>query len=145
MLAGFPPGACRVVASCASHDVAYVLLDTAPTGWRYLYGVNVERRGGVWTEGSSGNGSGWSRVDPDEELGTLTLWDDAPQGADRVRARFNGELFETPIQNGAYLFVWWNIVCPDDWPRLEAFRIAGAWIPAGRWPLVDHGHPLNVD
>ena len=127
VLSGFPRDAVRVVASRQSADAAYVLLDTNPKGWRYLYGINCERVNRRWTEGSSGNGSGWARLE--EDLGTLTLWEDVTSDADRARASFAGELFETAVEDGVYLFAWWNVPCPDDkWPRLEALRVRGEWL-----------------
>ena len=115
------------MASRQSADAAYVLLDTNPKGCRYLYGINCERVNGRWTEGSSGNGSGWARLE--EDLGTLTLWDEVASDADRARASFAGELFEAAVQAGVYLFAWWNVPCPDDkWPRLEALRVRGEWL-----------------
>jgi hypothetical protein len=105
-----------------------VLLDTNPKGWRYLYGINCERVDGRWNEGNSGNGSGWSRMGLEEDLGTLTLWGDVTAGADRARASFAGEQFETAVEDGVYLFAWWRVPCPDaKMPRLEALRVGGKW------------------
>ncbi len=128
-LFGFPLGAVHIVASRQADDVAFVLLDASPHGWRYLYGVNCERVDGQWTEGGSGNGPGWSEIGPNGSLGTLTLWGEVTRDADRIRARFDGQPFETTVDDGVYLFVWWSIPCPEDqWPRLEALRVRGEWV-----------------
>ena len=133
-LRGFPSSAgCRVVASRAHDSVGYVLLDTGPVEHPYQYGVNCIREAGGWREGNSSNGPGWSLIDGDADLGTLTLWDDAPRGADRVRAVFSGQVVEVPVEHGVYLAVWWNV--PNEHfepPRLEAFRIGGTWVPPAR-------------
>src|SRR5262245_20553470 len=79
-------------------DAAYALFDTGPPEHPYLYGVHYERRNGLWDETISTNGSGWSRTGGlDETSGTLTMWDEAPTGADRVRVEFDGESREEPV------------------------------------------------
>ena len=128
-LDGFPRHLCHVVASRVNGDIAYVLLNTGSHARPYLYGAHCERIDGAWHEGHSSNASGWSKIGSDDDRGTMTLWDDAPPYADRARAKFNGESREAPVENGAFLFVWWNVGCPEDWPELEAFRIAGRWEP----------------
>lgn len=80
-MGGFPPKYCRVVASRVRGDDAYVLLDTGSDGNPYLYGVNCTRRDGHWCEGGSSNGPGWSQAGPDDLLGTLVVWDEAPPDA----------------------------------------------------------------
>ena len=114
--------------------MGYGLFDTGPIGQPYLYGVNYERRDGKWSEGSSGNGPGWSQVGPVDGLGTWTVWDEAPPGADAVRSEFNGHLSEEPVTAGFYLAAWWEVPCEDDSsPRVTAFRINGEWIPVPEW------------
>ncbi len=116
-----------MVAIRTEGDAAYALFDTGPEERPYLYGVNYERRDGLWLEGASGNGPGWSQVGADEELGTLAVWGEAP-GADRVRVEFGGESREEPVSSGAYLAVWWNVRCPPVlWLRASAFRVDGEW------------------
>lgn len=128
-IAEFPPEHCRVVRCETSGDDAYVLLDAGPPTAAYLYGANCRRDGGGWFETASGNGSNWAPCDEDGELGTLALWDSAPSGAEAVRAEFNGEMVEDSVRNGAYLFVWWRVPCPDplEWPRVNAVRTTEGW------------------
>jgi hypothetical protein len=128
-MAGFPAKYCRVVASRVEGEDAYVLLDTGSDGRPYLYGVNCSKRDGGWLEGGSGNGPSWSQAGPDDLLGTLVIWGDAPAEAEMVRAWFDGGAIEEPVNNGVYLAVWWRTRCPEEsWPRVEAFRIGDVWI-----------------
>jgi len=128
---GFPPEHCRVIASRVNGDEAYVLLNTGSSAQPYLYGVNCHRENGRWFEGGSGNGPGWAQTGQDPEVGTLSLWDDAPPGAEMVRVEFEGDLIEEPVREGAYLIVWWRVPPPRDWPRVTGFRIAGHWGSSG--------------
>jgi hypothetical protein len=129
VLAGFPPGAVRIVAVRAQGDDAYVLLDTRPGGPSYLYGVTCMREADGWVEGSSSNGGGWRHTDPDTDLGMLVVWDEAPAGADRVRVAFGEDVHEEPIEHGVYLSAWWRIPCPEDaWPDAVGFRVGGQWV-----------------
>jgi hypothetical protein len=129
--ASFPTGFCRVIATREHVDAGYVLFDTGPIGQPYLYGVNYERRDGQWSEGNSGNGPGWSQVGPDPELGTATIWDVAPPGADKVRVEFESEVREDAVTQRVYLVVWWGVPCPEgSGPRATAFRINGDWVRA---------------
>lgn len=131
-MAGLPPAHCRVVASASEGADGFVVLDTGPPEYRYLYAVSVERQDGGWAEGSSGNAVGWTATDRDRELGTLAAWDEAPADADRVRVAFGGEVREAPVANGVYLVAWWRVPCPaDDWPRAVAFRVGDAWVAVG--------------
>jgi hypothetical protein len=131
VVAGFPAGAVRVVASRTHGDDAYVLLDTRPGGPPYLYGVHCGRGPAGWVEGSSNNAGGWGVVDLDAGLGTLVLWDDAPPGADRVRVAYGADEREEAVERGGYLAAWWRVPCPEeDWPRAIAFRVGGRWVPA---------------
>ena len=128
-LAGMARG-CTVLASASEGDDGYVLLDAGTESHRYPYGVDVYRRNGRWYEGSSSNGSGWSSVTDDvlgTNLGTLTIWGDAPDGADLVRVAYRASRVEAPVQNGAYLAVWWRQPAIDDFPFVEAVRINGEW------------------
>lgn len=122
----------RVVASRTEGDLAYVLLDAGSAGQPYLYGVNCYRRDGHWYEGSSGNGGGWSATDPDGDLGTWSLWNDVSRDTDRVRVEFRDEVSEHPVDDGAYLVVWFNqpshIV-----PWVTALRVNGTWVPQLDW------------
>ena len=123
----FSKGSCRVVATRVHGDAAYVLLDAGPAGKPYLYGVNCERQNGRWSERSSSNGPGWSRLGPDTSLGTLTIWGQAPPvlRADRARVEFEGEVREEPVTNGVYLSVWWNVPSPQPsrFPRVSGFLV----------------------
>ena len=51
-----------------------------------------------------------------------------PAGADMVRVECGGEEIEELVTQGAYLLVWWRVRSPVDWPRITAFRLAGAWV-----------------
>jgi hypothetical protein len=131
VLADFPPGAVRVVAVRAHEDDGYVLIDTRPDGPPYLYGVQCTREASGWVEGSSSNGGGWRPSDPESELGTLVIWDDAPPGADRVRVAFGPEVHEEAVEHGVFLSAWWRVPCPEGtWPRAIQFRVAGHWVEA---------------
>lgn len=123
-----PPNSCRVVASRAHGDDAYVLLDTGPAGQPYLYGVHCSRHRGGWIGGASANGPGWGQAGPDPRLGTLVAWGLAPEGADAIRLEFAGAMVEVPITDIAYLAVWWRVPCPEfDWPTVEDTRVGGRW------------------
>jgi hypothetical protein len=131
----FPAAHCRIVASRVQGNAAYVLLDTGPPEYMYLYGVNCVREAGGWRDSITGNGPGWAIAQPEEDVGTLSLWSEAPPGADRVRVEFEGRVTEEPIENGTYLAVWWNVPFSDeDWPRVLGFRMNGQWSagPSGR-------------
>jgi hypothetical protein len=134
---GFPDAHCRVVATLVSGDDAYVLLDTGEPGYPHLYGGCVARENGGWRDGTSSNGPGWTRTgSPDDDLGTLVIWDEAPEGADHVRVSFRGETRVVPVTNGVYLAAWWRLPCPEgEFPRVEAFRVRGRWEPAESWEL----------
>ena len=130
----FPTECCRLIALLEHDNAGYGLFDTGPIGQPYLYGVNYERRDGVWSEGTSGNGPGWSQVGPDDGLGTWTVWDEAPPGADAVRLEFDGEGREEAVTTGFYLAAWWGVPCKDDVsPHVTAFRINGEWVPVPDW------------
>jgi len=127
----FPAKYCRVAASRVEVDDAYVLLDTGSDGHPYLYGVNCSQRDGRWLESGSSNGPGWSQAGPDDRLGTLVVWGEAPPDAEMVRLAFEGTAIEERVNNGVYLAVWWRTRCPEEsWPRVEGFRIRGMWIQA---------------
>lgn len=129
-LSSFPAAHCRVAASLAEGDDAYVLLDTGPAGAPYLYGGTAIRQEGGWVEGTDGNGPGWTLADPDRGLGTASAWGQAPEGANRVRIAFGGELREVAVAGGVYLAAWWRVPFPERLPRAEGFRIGGRWVPA---------------
>lgn len=127
-LDGFPAAHARVVACATAGDDAYVLLDTGPAEQPYLYGSCLTRDDDGWREVASGNGPGWTLTDPERELGTAVVWDEAPEGADRVRAVLHGQVWEAGVSNGVYLVAWWRVPA-DHHPQIEAFRIHGRWIP----------------
>ena len=126
-MTGFPEAHCRVVTSRVLGDDAYVLLNTGSSTRPHLYGVNCARKNGQWFERGSADGPGWEQTGHDPDVGTLSLWGDAPDGADAVRVAFGGDLIDEPIRDSAYLVVWWRVRQPSDWPRVIGFRIAGAW------------------
>jgi hypothetical protein len=127
-MVGFPPAYCRVVAARVHGDDACVLLNTGSPGQPYLYEVHCLRRNGRWFDNGSGNGPCWHQIGDDPELGTLTVWDDAPEGASALRAEFEGVIVDEPVRDGAYLFVWWRVPCPEDeWPRLVAMLTPSGW------------------
>jgi hypothetical protein len=130
---GFPEKYCRIVASCAHGDDAYVLIDSGSDERPYLYGVYCSRKGGGWDEMGSSNGGGWSQAGPDLLLGTAVAWDEALPGAEAVRLEFEGVVQEVPVKAGAYLAAWWRVPCPNETgPRIDAYRINGEWIPVER-------------
>lgn len=128
----FPPQYVHVVASCSDGRDAYVLLDTGSPGQPYLYGVNCHFRDGLWVEGGSGNAGGWSRTDEHEPLGTISIWDEAPAGADLARVEFEGEIVEVPVVEGVFLTVFFRRPLTDSFSRNVAFRPAGEWKPEDR-------------
>jgi len=121
---GFPPQYCRVIASRVRGDLAYVLLDTHPEGWRYLYGSHCYRQNGKWGEISSSNGGGWHQAGDDPDVGTFALWGEAPPGAIAARVRFAEEITEEPLTDGVYLVVRWAVPSDVEWPGLIGFRFA---------------------
>ena len=130
---GFPAEHCRVLAVDADGDDAFVVLDTGPTEYRYLYSGTVERVGDGWIGGIDSNGGGvrWTRTDEEREVGVVVLTDEAPPGSDAVRASWRGHERESLVRNGVYLLTWWQEPFPEDsWPKTVAFRIAGRWVEA---------------
>ena len=126
-MTGFPEAHCRAVASRVRGDDAYVLLNTGSRTQPYLYGVNCTRRHGRWLESGSSDIPGWEQTGHDPDVGTLSFWGEATNGAEAVRVAFEGDLIDEPVREGAYLLVWWRVPQPSEWPRLVAFRIGGAW------------------
>src|SRR5262245_16956690 len=124
----FPEKHCRLMAVREHGDFAVALFDTRPTAEPYLYEVHYERQDGRWSEGGSSNGSGWHSLDPESGLGVVTGWDEAPEGADKVRAELAGHLAEENVTDGIYLFVWWDVPAPSH-AEVTAFRINGQWVP----------------
>lgn len=123
---GFPPKYCRPLATRVNGDDAYVLLNTGSSAQPYLYGVSCHRRNGRWFEGGSSNMGGGFESD-ESAIGTLSVWDEAPVGADMVRIEFDGQIFEEPVVERGYLMVWWSVPEPRIWPYASAFRINGRW------------------
>ncbi len=127
-LNGFQGAPARVVASSAGEDDAYVLLDINATGCRSLYGVNCHRRAGVWEEGNTANGPGWSQRSLDSPLGTLAFWGETLVNADRALIALNRDTVEVPVNEGVFLATWWSV--PDGvfgFPFLAAVRVEGEW------------------
>ena len=125
----FPRQSCSVVAARTEGDDAYVLLNTGTREQPYLYGVNCSRKAGGWHEGGSGNGPGWAQAGPDLDLGTLSVWGDAPAGATRVRIALNGDVVEAPVTEGAYLAVWWRVPATGQSVQVIEFNVGERWIP----------------
>lgn len=132
-MAGFPAAHCRVLAVDLDGKDAFVVLDTGPAGYRYLYGGTVERTEGGWVGGCDGNGGavGWTLTDSDRRLGVVALWDDAPPGADAVRVKWRDDERDEAVRNGVYLVTWSRETDPKlSLPRVIAFRVGGRWLPA---------------
>jgi hypothetical protein len=53
---GFPAAHCRVLAVDLNGEDGFVVLDTGPEDYRYLYGGTVKRVDGGWVGGCDGNG-----------------------------------------------------------------------------------------
>jgi hypothetical protein len=132
----FLPEYCSVAAARTEGDDAYVLLDTGPSGRPYLYGVHCHRTHTRWFEGASSNGPGWSQTGHDPDLGTLSCWNDVPTDVDCIRVAFDGTSIDQPVQNPAYLVVWFRVPCPVHWPRVIAIRLKGHWETASDLGLV---------
>jgi hypothetical protein len=58
----------------------------------------------------------------------VTLWDEAPRDTDRVRAEFQGKVFEEATEGGTYMFTWWDV--PFSTAQTIAFRTKGEWVRA---------------
>ena len=127
-MVGFPPKYCRPIAIRVNGNDAYVLLNTGSSTQPYLYGVSCHRENGRWLERGGANGPGWEQTGHDPDVGTLSLWGDAPAGAQIVRADFDGQVVEESVVEGAFLVVWWCVPLPAICPRVTAFRIAGHWV-----------------
>lgn len=125
--ASFPPDSCRVVTVEEHGGAGFALFDTRPSSEPYLYEVHYHRQEGLWSEGSSSNGPGWHRIDPKTNLGVVTIWGDAPPGADRVRFDLMGETLEDAVSNDVYVFVRWDMICPATPAEATYFRVAGEW------------------
>jgi hypothetical protein len=133
---GFPPQYCHVVAARVDGDHACVLLDTGSPGQPYLYEIHCRCRNGRWCDDGSSNGSGWHQIGDDPELGTLTVWGDAPEGVSAVRVEFQAVIVDEPVRDGAYLFVWWRLPCPEEeWPRILAILTASGWKDSNEFEL----------
>ena len=126
--ASFPPDSCRLLAVREHGDAAVALFDTRPSSEPYFYEVHYDRTNGRWSEGSSGNGPGWHRLDPNSDIGVATVWEEAPPGAERVRAELGGQGVDEEVLNGVYFLVWWNV--PLSHPQVTAFRVNGDWCRA---------------
>jgi hypothetical protein len=132
-MSGFPAEHCRVLASASQGDAAFVVLDTGPAEYRYLYAGTVRRAPDGWVDGTSSNGpsAGWTLTDWEQDLGVAYLYDEAPAGADRVRATLGPDVRETAVTEGIYLVTWWGIPNRDRrTPATVAYHIAGDWVPA---------------
>ena len=127
---GFPAAHCRVLAVDLDGKDGFVVLDTGPADYRYLYGGTVEYVEGGWVGGCDGNGGavGWTLTDSERDVGVVALWDDAPP--DAVRVAWRGQEREAPVRNGVYLVTWWREPDPmNAWPHVIAFRSGGQWVP----------------
>ena len=127
---GFPPAHCRVIAADIDGDDGFVMLDTGPAEYRYLYGGTVKRVESGWEGGpdSNGGGIGWTITDWDQDLGVVYVCDEVPSDIDSVRVTWRGEEREVPVRNGVYLVTWWREQYPEgEWPRATSFRNRGRW------------------
>jgi hypothetical protein len=62
----------------------------------------------------------------------VTVWEESPPGADRVRAQLDGVVLEDEVVNGVYFLVWWDVPLSD--AQVTAFRANGEWVRAPtRW------------
>lgn len=107
-------------------DAAVAVFDTSPNSEPYLYEVHYQRDENGWGESSSGNGPGWHSLSAESDTGVVTLWDEAPPDTDRVRAQFEGKVFEEPTEGGIYMFTWWGVPCST--AEVTAFRTKGEWV-----------------
>ena len=126
--ASFSPDSCRLIAVREHGDAAVALFDTRPSAEPYLYEVHYHRENDRWLEGSSGNGPGWHRLRPDSDIGVVTVWEESPPGADRVRAELDGRVVEEAVVNGVYFLVWWDV--PLSHAQVTGFRVNGEWARA---------------
>ncbi len=117
----FPAKHVYVVAARKKGDDAYVLLNTGSRDQPYLYGVNCGRKAGRWYERGSANGPGWEQTAHTPDVGTLSMWGDAPLDSTRVRLEFNDQIIEEAVTDRAYLAVWWRVPCPSAWPCVVGF------------------------
>jgi hypothetical protein len=132
-MSGFPAEHCRVLASETHGDAAFVVLDTGPAEYRYLYAGTARRVQDGWVDGTSSNGpsAGWTLTDWEADLGVAYLYDEAPAGADRVRVALGTDLQEAAVTHGIYLVTWWGVSNKDArTPATVAFRMGGTWVPA---------------
>lgn len=129
---GFPAAHCRVLAVDLDGRDGYVVLDTGPADYRYLYGGTVHRVDGGWVGGSDSNcAEGWTLTDRERKVGVVALSDKAPRGADAVRVAWRGEEREAPVRNGVYLVTWWREPDPKNTlPRVTDVRVGGRWVSA---------------
>jgi len=75
---------------------------------------------------------GWTVTDGDRGLGVVTIWDEAPAGAEAARVRWRSVERDVPVNAGGFLAAWWREQYPEDeWPTLVAFRVSGHWITVG--------------
>src|SRR5919108_659370 len=93
-MTGFPDTHCQVVTSRVLGNDAYVLSNTGSRTRPYLYGVNCARKNGQWFERSSARSPGWGQTGHNRDVCTLSLWGEAPDGAEAVRVAFGGDLIE---------------------------------------------------
>ena len=119
---------CRLLVLEEHGDAAFALFDAHPNGPAYLYEVHFARRGGRWSEGSSGNGCGWTLVDEAANVGVLTDWGEAPEGADRVRSELGEERVEKNVVDGVFAVAWWDVPREPRLPLLTSYRVCGRWI-----------------
>jgi hypothetical protein len=98
-----------VIREVISPPWAVVLLATNEEPDLYPYQVICHHDGREWEELGGGNGPGWSHTEGD--LGVLTFWDDAPEGASSVTVSYRGTIDTSPVRYGYFLAVFWNV--PD--------------------------------
>ena len=129
---GFPSAHCRVLAVEVDGNDGFVLLDTGPADYRYLYAGTVARMPGGWRGGTDSNGGGtrWTRTDDENEVGVVAVYGEAPAAAIEVRVEWRGETRQALVQNGVYVVTWWREPFPEQsWPVVTDFRIGDVWTP----------------
>jgi hypothetical protein len=141
---GFPAAHCKVLAVDVDGQDGFVVLDTGPIQYRYLYSGTVKRTSDGWQSWSDSNGGGmrWSATDLEAEIGVVAVCDEAPPDANAARVEWRREVRETPKRNGVYLVTWFREPFPEaPWPRVTAFHTSEGWRSVTRDDFNWIGYP----